>query len=68
MILYTKNGCPRCKILKAKLDAAAIKYDENSNIEEQIALGFKSAPTLVLDNGDKLDFEKALNYVREATK
>lgn len=47
--LYT-TGCPKCKILKMKLDNAGITYDVCDDINEMLALGFKTAPILMVDD------------------
>lgn len=49
IILYS-NNCPKCKILKTKLDEKNIKYTSCSNLEEMLTKGFKSVPMLEVDN------------------
>lgn len=61
VILYS-TGCPKCKILKAKLAAKSISYTESTDINEMIALGMKSAPALKVDN-ELLDFGRAITWV-----
>ncbi len=63
IILYS-NGCPKCKVLKNKLEAKNIKFTENNNMEELIALGIKCVPVLKFE--DKLmNFYTANNWVNE---
>ena len=69
MILYSSSTCPKCKVLKMKLDKAGISYEVNENIEEMKELGIKSLPVLKLT--DKLlEFSSAIAFIRdmEATK
>lgn len=62
MIKMYSTGCPRCKVLKAKLDKKGIDYEEINDIEEMTRLGMKSAPALSVD-GELLDFKKANDWV-----
>lgn len=59
--LYS-NGCPKCKVLKRKLEANNIKFVENNKVEELIPFGIKSLPALKF--GDELmNFVAANNWV-----
>lgn len=62
MILYS-NGCPKCKILKKKLDDKKIKYEECGDIELMIRKGITFLPVLETDSGKLLDFSEANEYV-----
>lgn len=62
MIVYSSSTCPKCKVLKMKLDKAGVKYTVNENIEDMEMLGIKSIPYLQLDNGTLLDFAEAIKY------
>ena len=61
VILYS-NGCPRCKVLKQKLDAKSISYIEEGSLEKMIAIGIKQVPMLDV-GGNLLDFGKANDWV-----
>lgn len=63
VILYS-TGCPKCKVLKMKMDAKGIQYTENNSVDEMLELGIKSAPTLSV-NGQMMDYMSALTYVKE---
>lgn len=59
VVLYTITGCPKCAVLKKKLDAKGIQYKvKHDEEEEMIAMGFKEAPILVAD-GVKMRFPEA---------
>lgn len=60
VILYS-TGCPRCNVLKKKLDACNIAYEENTSIDEMVSIGIKQAPVLSVD-GELLDFKKAVDW------
>jgi glutaredoxin len=63
VILY-EHGCPKCKILKMKLDQKGIVYDTVNDIEIMTAKGFKEAPKLEAD-GVVMDFKQAVDWIKE---
>ena len=63
VILY-EHGCPRCKVLKTKLDQKGIKYENISDVEVMKAKGFTEAPKLGV--GEKImDFKEAVKWIGE---
>lgn len=65
LTLYT-NGCPKCNVIKSKLEAKNIPFTENTNVEELISLGIQSLP--VLKVGDEfLSFVDANAWVNNQT-
>lgn len=63
VILYS-NGCPRCKILKQKLDTKAISYTEENSVEKMLAVGISQTPVLSL-GGVLLSFGQAVKWVED---
>lgn len=62
--IYTTETCPRCKILKTKLQSKNIEYVENHNEEEIKELGIMSVPYMKVD--DKLmDFAEANTWINQ---
>ena len=61
IILYS-TGCPKCRVLKYKLDEKKISYTENKSIEDMLKLGINEAPILKV-NDALLNFYQAINYV-----
>ena len=64
LMLFTTSTCPNCKIAKAMLDKAGIKYqqinvDENKDIA--IAYGISKAPTLLVpdNNNGYISYDNA---------
>ena len=51
IILYS-TGCPKCNILKKKLNAASINYIEETDVDVMMSLGITAVPMLKVD--DKL--------------
>ncbi len=64
VILY-EHGCPRCKVLKAKLTQKNIQYDDITDIEVMKSKGFEDAPKLELANGTIMDFKQAIEWIGE---
>ena len=45
IILYS-TGCPKCKVLKSKLEEKNIEFVENNSVEEMTGLGITQVPVL----------------------
>ena len=63
IILYKTPTCPKCKVLKKKLEDKGIEFTENEDIDEMLSMGIMNAPTLSV-NGELLDFMSALDWVK----
>lgn len=65
IILYS-TGCPRCKILKKKLEAKEINYilEENEDPQFMIEKGFMETPILEV-NGRTMGFIEANTWVNQ---
>lgn len=63
IILYS-TGCPKCNVLKKKLDAAGIDYTEENNIKIMEELGIDAVPVLKVGN-KMLSYIEAVNYINE---
>lgn len=61
IVLY-EHGCPRCKVLKMKLDQKKIQYETVNDVEEMKAKGFNEAPKLEVD-GAVMSFKEAVDWV-----
>ena len=61
IVLY-EHGCPRCKVLKMKLDQKKIQYETVNDVEEMKAKGFNEAPKLEVD-GTIMNFKEAVDWV-----
>lgn len=64
IILYS-NNCPRCKILKRKLDDNKINYEIIDNVDTMIDKGLSTVPVLEI-NGRMLDFKEAVEWVNNS--
>ena len=68
VILYS-TSCPKCNVLKKKLEAANINYTEVTDTDKvsQIcnSTGFESVPIIAIEDGDILDFNRAIAWVKQ---
>ncbi len=62
VILYT-NDCPKCKILKIKLDEKNIPYEVFDDMDEMLKKGFRSMPMLAVD-GKVMTFLDAVEWIK----
>ena len=62
--VYSLPSCPRCMVLKSKLQAKGIEYEEISSEEILIEKGFMTVPVLQID--DKYyQFGEAVKVINE---
>lgn len=64
MVVFYTTGCPKCWVLKKKLDAKGIKYEENNSVMEMLALGITQVPVLKVEN-QLLEFAEANNWINQ---
>ena len=62
VVLY-EHGCPKCKMLKMKLDKSGIQYETVNDVEVMKAKGFNEAPKLEV-NGEAMGFKEAVEWLR----
>lgn len=61
--IYSQETCPRCGVLKSKLEAKGVEYEEITDIKEIRKLGIMSVPYMKIDDGELMDFGKAIAWV-----
>lgn len=61
VILYSTN-CPRCKILKSKLDKKGITYSVVDDVDKMLSMGMVVVPILEVD-GVRMSFKEAINWI-----
>lgn len=64
MIIFYSINCPKCKVLKTKLDKTNIQYTVNENVNKMLQLGIQSVPALQIDDVI-LDFGQAVKWLKE---
>lgn len=57
------TGCPRCNVLKKKLDAKGIDYELITDIDEITEYGVVAVPVLITDEGNQLNFKEAVDWL-----
>ena len=63
VILYS-TGCPKCNVLKRKLEAKNIQYEENNSVEEMLSIGITNVPMIKVDD-TLYDFSKANAWINQ---
>ena len=63
VILYSTD-CPKCNVLKKKLDEKGVDYTVNNDVDEMVALGMMEVPTLSVD-GELLSFAQAVAWANQ---
>lgn len=56
------TGCPKCKVLEAKLKQKGIVYEHINDMDIMTEKGFMSVPMLEVD-GNVMDFATANNWI-----
>jgi glutaredoxin-related protein len=64
-VILWSTHCPRCKVLELKLKQKNIEFEENNNVEEMTAKGFKEAPKLEITDGTIMDFKEAVEWLKQ---
>lgn len=60
--IYTTETCPKCKILKKKLQNKEIPYVEIQDIDELIKLNIDEVPVVKVDD-NIMNFNEAVTWV-----
>ena len=63
MILFSTLTCPKCNILKKKMENVNLVFTIEYDLTEISSLGFSSVPILKLDNGTYLEFFEANTFI-----
>lgn len=67
MIKVYTTGCPKCQILKMKLQQKEIDFEEITDISLMEKLGIDIVPILENEEGHLLPFGDAIKWVNEYT-
>lgn len=62
-ILYTTH-CPKCNVLKKKLESKNIEFKICEDVDLMLSKGIQQAPYLEVDN-ELMDFSNAIKWVNE---
>ena len=64
MVILYSTGCPKCQVLKNKLDSENISYELFDNKDKMIDKGFTNVPILEVD-GEIMDFKRAVEWINK---
>ena len=67
MITLYSTGCPKCKVLEAKLNQKKVSYEICKDTEVMVEKGYMTLPMLEVD-GEPKDFINAISYVNSLQK
>ena len=62
MIIIYSTGCPKCKVLEAKIASKFANYHTCEDLDIMEQKGIMSVPTLEID-GEMMDFSQAIAWV-----
>lgn len=62
MVTLYSNDCPRCKILKKKLDEKGINYESCTDVNKMLSLGITTVPMLRVED-KMMGFSEAVKWV-----
>lgn len=62
-ILLYSTGCPKCNILKQKMNMKNISYEEISDLKTLQDLGLQTVPYLQIDNEQLMNFLEANEWI-----
>ena len=62
MVTLYSNDCPRCKILKKKLDEKGINYESCTDVNKILSLGITTVPMLRVED-KMMGFSEAVKWV-----
>lgn len=63
-VVFYSTGCPKCKVLEAKLNAKNIEYSEIIDTNTILEMGIMSVPVLEVD-GERMQFKQAVDWVNK---
>lgn len=61
--IYTRAKCPKCEILKKKLNEKNIEYTEVIDVDTMIKMDVQEVPMLQIDEEPLLTFGEAVKKV-----
>lgn len=63
--IYTTANCPKCRVLKMKMDKKGIIYEEIDGASSNFIAekGITEAPVIQIDNGDLMNFSEANKWI-----
>lgn len=63
VILYS-TGCPKCNVLKKKLQEKDITYEEFTSVDDMLSMGIKEVPMLGVEE-KLMSFKESVEWIKE---
>lgn len=65
-VVFYSTDCPKCKVLKAKLDSKSIDYTVFNDIDRMVEMGITTVPDLMVD-GKLMNFKESIDWLNSLT-
>lgn len=65
-VVFYSTDCPKCKVLKAKLDSKSIDYTVFNDIDRMVEMGITTVPNLMV-NGKLMNFKESIDWLNSLT-
>ena len=66
LVTVYSTGCPRCKVLLAKLKGIGIEnYTIIDDVDEMKSLGISAVPMMSVNNGPIMNFSSAVDWINK---
>lgn len=60
--MFYSTGCPKCKVLKSKLDSMGIDYTIFNDVDRMVEMGMTTVPNLMVD-GKLMNFKESMEWL-----
>lgn len=61
-IVFYSTNCPKCKVLKSKLDSKGIDYTIFNDVDRMVEMGMTTVPNLMVD-GKLMNFKESIEWL-----
>ena len=65
-VVFYSTDCPKCKVLKAKLDSKGIDYTIFNDVDRMVEMGITTVPDLMVD-GKLMNFKESIDWLNSLT-
>lgn len=65
-VVFYSTGCPKCKVLKSKLDSKSIDYTIFNDVDRMVEMGITTVPNLMVD-GKLMNFKESIEWLNSLT-
>lgn len=66
--VFSRPNCPKCMILKSRLETEDREFKTSDDAEHMASLGIMSVPMMQVDDGDLMDFNSAMAWLNNNEK